>query len=136
MGLRKDKTEFPIEFSLSSVQVQSEWHTLAIFRDILEQRLSEKERLERGRLQGVIEMAGAACHELNQPMQVISGLSDLLLNKISTNHPLHGSLKTIKEQIVRMGSIMNKIMGVTRYETRVYCEGRKIIDIDKAIGRP
>jgi hypothetical protein len=33
-----------------------------------------------------------------------------------------------------MGSIMNKIMGVKRYETRVYCAGGKIIDIDNAIG--
>ena len=65
-------------------------------------------------------------------MQVISGLTDLLLNDISEGHPLHGRLKTIQGQIVGMGSITKKIMGVTRYETRGYGEGIKIIDIDKA----
>ena len=35
-------------------------------------RQLEEERLQRERLQGVIEMAGAACHELNQPLQVLS----------------------------------------------------------------
>jgi PAS domain S-box-containing protein len=132
MASRKDETEFPMEFSLSSVQIQSEWHTLVIIRDISERKLAEKEQLERGKLQGVIEMAGAACHELNQPVQVISGLTDLLLNEISEGHPLHGRLKTIQGQIVRMGSITKKIMVVTRYETRGYGEGIKIIDIDKA----
>jgi PAS domain S-box-containing protein len=134
MGLRRDQTEFPMEFSLSSVQIQSEWHTLVIIRDISERKLTEKAKLEQGKLQGVIEMAGAACHELNQPMQVISGLTDLLLNEISKGHPLHERLKSIKEQIVRMGSIMNKIMVVTKYETRSYNERIKIIDIDKAVG--
>ena len=36
-------------------------------------RQLEEERLRRERLQGVIEMAGAACHELNQPLQALSG---------------------------------------------------------------
>ncbi len=42
----------------------------------------QAELVEKEKLQGVIEMAGAVCHELNQPMQVVSGVSELLMMDI------------------------------------------------------
>ncbi len=39
----------------------------------------QKEMREREKLQGLLEMAGAVCHELNQPLQVVSGFSEMLL---------------------------------------------------------
>src|SRR4030066_827880 len=42
----------------------------------------EEERLRRERLQGVIEMAGAACHELNQPLQTLFGYTHLLSDNL------------------------------------------------------
>ncbi|MCK5339748.1 MAG: response regulator transcription factor, partial [Desulfobulbaceae bacterium] len=40
----------------------------------LQDRLKEREKL-----QGVLEMAGAVCHEINQPLQAVSGWSEILL---------------------------------------------------------
>ena len=42
---------------------------------------AENERTEKQRLQGVVEMAGAVCHELNQPIQTISGFAELIMMK-------------------------------------------------------
>ena len=95
-------------------------------------RQLEEERLQRERLQGVIEMAGAACHELNQPLQVLSLQSHYLLNGLPEDSPVLEKLKTIKEMTDRLGQITKKIMRITRYETKDYIEGSKIIDIDKA----
>lgn len=92
----------------------------------------EEERLQSERLKGVIEMAGAACHELNQPLQVISAYSQLLLNNLSEDHPQFEEIKKIKEMTDRLGQITKKIMYITRYETKEYVDGFKIIDIDKA----
>lgn len=83
------------------------------------------------KLQGVIEMSGAVCHELNQPMQVVSGASELLMMDIRDDNPLYENIKTINEQINRMGTITKKLMGVTQYKTKDYLNG-KIIDIDRA----
>jgi PAS domain S-box-containing protein len=131
-ALRKDAIEFPIELSLSSFQLKDEWHAVGIVRDISDRRLAESERLQKERMQGVLEMAGAACHELNQPVQSILGYSELLLERISEDNAAYGNAKTISEQVNRMRSIMEKIMEITKYETREYIEGVKIIDIDKA----
>jgi K+-sensing histidine kinase KdpD len=95
-------------------------------------RQLEEERSQRERLQGVLEMAGAACHELNQPLQVLSLQSHYLLNKLPEDRPLLEKLKTIKETTDQLGKITKKIMHITRYETKDYIEGSKIIDIDKA----
>jgi K+-sensing histidine kinase KdpD len=95
-------------------------------------RQLEEERLQRERLQGVIEMAGAACHELNQPLQTLFGYSHLLLGELPEDSPLFGKIEEIKKSIDQLGQITKKIMHITRYETKEYIEGSKIIDIDKA----
>ena len=95
-------------------------------------RQVEEERLRSERLQGVIEMAGAACHELNQPLQALSGYSHLLLSDLPEDSPLFGEIKKIKEMVNQLGQITQKIMFITRYETKEYIEGSNIIDIDKA----
>ena len=95
-------------------------------------RQLEEERLQRERLEGVLEIAGAACHELNQPLQTLFGYSHLLLKHLPEDSPLFGEIKEIKKSIVQLGNITNKIMHITRYETKEYIEGSKIIDIDKA----
>jgi PAS domain S-box-containing protein len=37
---------------------------------------AQEQRIQEEKLKGVIEMAGAVCHELNQPLQAISGYSE------------------------------------------------------------
>jgi len=99
---------------------------------IRKRRQLQEERLQRERLQGVLEMAGAACHELNQPLQVLSIYSHYLLQDLPEDSPLLEKLKKIKEMADQLGQITNKIMYITKYETKEYIEGAKIIDIDKA----
>jgi len=95
-------------------------------------RQLEEERLQRERLEGVIEMAGAACHELNQPLQTLFGYSHLLSEDLPKDSLLLEQIEKIKKSIEQMGQITHKIMHITRYETKDYVEGSKIIDIDKA----
>jgi phosphoserine phosphatase RsbU/P len=87
--------------------------------------------LEKEKLQVIFEMTGAICHELTQPMQAISGNSELMLMSIQKDDPLYRNVKTIKDQIDRMGDITQKLKRVTRYKTKDYINS-KIIDLDSA----
>jgi len=87
--------------------------------------------LEKEKLQVIFEMTGAICHELTQPMQAISGNSELMLMSIQKDDPLYRNVKTIKDQIDRMGDITRKLKRVTRYKTKDYINS-KIIDLDGA----
>ncbi len=103
-----------------------------INQQMAERQRAEEEQRFRERLQGVIEMAGATCHELNQPMQVITGYVDLILLRMSENDPQYRRIREIKEQAERMARITSKLSGITKYVTRDYIDDIKIIDIDKA----
>ena len=101
---------------------------LAMTRDITARKRAELERLEKEKVQGVLETAGAACHELNQPLQFIY----YLLNDISQENPQSESVKEMKKQCDRMRAITNELESITTYETTDYIQGSKIIDIHKA----
>jgi len=110
-ALHKDGTVIPIELSLSAVKIRGCWHAIGILR---------------------VEMAGAICHELNQPLHVIGGYSELLQLKMDEDDPLYPKLKSITEQVAKLGEITAKLSKITTYETREYIGGKKIIDIDKS----
>jgi diguanylate cyclase (GGDEF)-like protein/PAS domain S-box-containing protein len=42
VALRRDKTEFPIELSLSALKLQGEWHSFGIVRDISKRKQAEE----------------------------------------------------------------------------------------------
>jgi signal transduction histidine kinase len=92
-------------------------------------------RVEKSKLQGVMALAGAACHELNQPMQVILGYADLIGRELPPEDPLAPVLKEIGSQISRMDVILKKIRSITRYETFEYLDEIHLIDIHKASER-
>jgi sigma-B regulation protein RsbU (phosphoserine phosphatase) len=87
--------------------------------------------LEKEKLQVIFEMTGAICHELTQPMQAISGNSELMLMSIQKDNPLYKHVETIKNQVDRMGDITRKLKRVTRYKTKDYINS-KIMDLDSA----
>ena len=107
-----------------------------VIRYGIERKRSERERLKTEKLEGVLEMAGASCHELNQPIQVISGHAELLLMRTPEGDPMLKHVRIIKQQVDRMAEITRKLNSITRYEACDYISGVKIIDIDKASCAP
>ncbi len=103
-----------------------------LVRDVTRRVKTEAKKVEFERLQGVIEMAGAICHELNQPLQSIMGYSQLLQLDAPDGFSGAAYLDKIVSQVDRMKDITGKLMGITRYETVEYLNGSKIIDIDRS----
>ncbi|MFZ2411193.1 MAG: PAS domain S-box protein, partial [Candidatus Methanoperedens sp.] len=64
-ALRKDGTEFPVEISISALQIQGKWHAVGIIRDITERKRAEealKENEERYRRLVEFSPYGIAIH--------------------------------------------------------------------------
>lgn len=79
------------------------------------------------KLQGVLEMAGAICHELNQPLHVVLGYSEMLLQELHSDTQLAETLRSIKTEIDRIGELTRRIMRITAYKTKNYLDGRRTI---------
>ena len=105
---------------------------LCIAQDVTEIINAEEDRSQKERLEGVLELAGAVCHELNQPMTVVSVNSEIITNDLEKSKIIE-KVDLIKDEIRKMSKITRKLMHITRYETREYLNGRKIVDIDKSI---
>lgn len=121
--------------NLSALEVGTESRSVVrgIVADITAQKELERETLERERFEGVIEMAGAACHHLNQPLANILVRAQMLLKEMDKEDPHHRSVGIIEKEAIRMGSITQKIQNVTSYATEPYVEGRsRIIDLERA----
>lgn len=103
-------------------------------RTVEQLHAAERVRAEKDRLQGVVEMAGAVCHELNQPIQSISGYAELMMMKADESNPLTSYAQRIVKQVDRMGTITGKLMNVTAYRTKQHDINTRIIDIDEATG--
>ena len=103
--------------------------------DISWRKQAESEMLQKEKLQAVVEMAGAVCHEMNQPMQVaLVELAEFLVMEEFDKTLLRRKAENIRKQMNALRQLSRKLMHITRYETRDYVAGEKIIDIDKSSG--
>ena len=109
--------------------------TVGVMLDLTEKNRAARERAQREKFEGVLETAGAVCHEMNQPLQVILGYAELLLNETGEGARWHSLAERIKGQVERMADITGKLQKITRYETMDYGEHARIIDIHKSSRR-
>ncbi len=127
--LERAKVMDPFGYVVKPFETRS---LIASIEIALHRHRSESERIYREKLQAVLETAGAICHELNQPMMAISGHTELLLDSLEPDDPVYPKIAKIKSQVERMGAITQKLMGITRYETKNYVQGERIVDIEKS----
>ncbi|MCK5164779.1 MAG: GAF domain-containing protein [Desulfobacula sp.] len=124
---KKDGSIFKAHIILTSSSSENPFEsTIVTFADISQRELAQKEKMEREKLQGVLEMAGAVCHEINQPLQTIIGYSTLYQENESISPT---ELNNIKTQATRIGLITRRLSNITQYKTVDYPGDTKIVDI-------
>jgi signal transduction histidine kinase len=113
--------------------------SVGVFTDLrdrmrMEQRLAQaQEQLLAQERQAVIaELAGAAAHELNQPLTSVMGYAELLKRRLEPDTAAFGAAEVIYNEAERMAEIVRKIGKITRYETKSYVGRARILDLDKA----
>jgi PAS domain S-box-containing protein len=134
----------PVDLSAAIVSEDGrETAMVGVFRDLREElrRESElrktRERLEEAEKAAVIsELAGAAAHELNQPLTSVVGFSELLLRRTLEQEKGREELAAILREAERMAQIVRKIGRITRYETTAYVGRTRIVDLDRASNPP
>jgi PAS domain S-box-containing protein len=136
----KNGERVPVSMTASIIyEGERESATVGIFTDLrdrvqLERKLSDVEnRLEESEKTSVIvELAGTAAHELNQPLTSVMGYADLLKRKLKEDDFAYRPVEIIYREAERMAEIVRKIGKITRYETKSYIGTAKILDLDKA----
>ncbi len=138
--LTKSGEPLPVTLSASFVMDdQRPVGTLGIFTDIreklaMESRLAQaqKELRQHERTAAIVELAGAAAHELNQPLTSVMGYAEYLKRALSADPQLDRAVSVIQSETERMAEIVRKVGRVTHYETKAYVGEAKIVDLDRA----
>ncbi len=104
--------------------------------DITEQKMMEAELIKSEKLKGVLETAGAVCHEINQPLAAavirLQLLADDIEEDLGKSAPYLDDLKEANKQMEQMRQITLKLTNIHCYRTQEYIQGEKIIDIDQS----
>jgi len=101
-------------------------------KSVLTQQKLKSELIKKEKLEGVLEMAGAICHEVRQPLQILYAYIEIIKDAAAENKLSNDDIEKIKDQLQRLNEITIKISRIRKYESFDYIEGIKIIDIDKA----
>jgi len=148
----KSGEEIPINMSASMVydHAGKPVATMGLYQDIRERieiekrlRQAQERLLDSKRKEAVMALAGAAAHELNQPLTSILGYAEILKRaegqlqkKLQLGErvfaPVRNAAKVIADQAERMAEVIKKLGDLTEFETREYAGKQKILDLDRS----
>lgn len=108
-GLRKDRSEFPVEIGLSFVGSDDGGLVMSFVTDITERK--ELENLK-------ADFVSTVSHELRTPLTSIKGFSDIILNGEvgEINDRQREFLSIIKKNTMRLTSIINDLLDIEKLE--------------------
>jgi len=113
--------------------------SVSLFTDLrdtlrVEIRLSEAEAELRAREKEALihELAGAAAHELNQPLTSVLGYAAMIQKRGDDPTSIDSATGVIIQEAERMAAIVRKIGKITRYETKSYVGAARILDLDRS----
>ena len=92
-----------------------------IWRDITDRKHAEAEKeklqaqlLQAMKMEAVGRLAGGVAHDFNNLLTVITGYSELLLQKIGKESPMHGQVEEIKRAGERAASLTQQLLAFSR----------------------
>lgn len=92
----------------------------------------QQQLLEAERLKILLETAGGAAHEINQPLQAITLQLEMMAMKMSKGDSTKRVIEEVLEQAERISSILRKMKDIQRYRSTPYVGDSRIIDFDAA----
>ncbi len=117
---RKDGTEFPVEISLSSIELKGEAIATAAIRDISERAESElektlQEQLDRTRrLESVGQLAGGIAHDFNNILGVIMNYAEFVAGELEAGSQAHQDIEEIRRAAERAAALTRQLLIFSR----------------------
>lgn len=113
-GMRKDGHEFPISVRLSPMMLEEGLSITAIIRDLTEYQKAQEEVVRAARLAVLGQMAATLAHELNNPLQIIQGYLDVILDFDIEKDEKEKYLHIIRQQIESLSETSDNILNYAK----------------------
>ncbi|MFH1032943.1 MAG: response regulator [Pseudomonadota bacterium] len=96
---------------------------------VMERSSAARERTQRHNLEGALATAGAAAHEMNQPLMAIMASAELMQLSHDPER-LRELADVIVEQAARLGKVTNRLVKLVRFQTKTYVGDQMILDLE------
>jgi signal transduction histidine kinase len=114
--------------------------TVGVFED-QRQEVALRNRLEKTTEQliasekraAAIEVAGAAAHELNQPLTMVMGALEMLEMRADLPEDVHRRVERAYVQLERMAEIVRRLGDTTRPRSKGYVGQTRILDLNATV---
>ncbi|MDR3701657.1 MAG: PAS domain S-box protein [Candidatus Sulfopaludibacter sp.] len=113
-GRRKDGKEFPVEVSLSYLEMPEGVFAIAFVSDISQRKQLEDQLMHAQKMEAVGRLAGGVAHDFNNMLTVISGYNRMILDELSPLDPLRGYAEEILKAADRAGALTNQLLAFSR----------------------
>ena len=137
-GRRGDGSEFPVEVSLSYVEIEEGLFAIAFVSDISQRKQLEDQLLHAQKMEAVGRLAGGVAHDFNNMLTVISGYNRMILDELSTLDPLRGYAEEILKAADRAGALTQQLLAFSRRQVmqpRVMSVNSVIAQTEKMLRR-
>ncbi len=136
VGRRKDGSEFPVEISLTPVELPEGFRVFATVVDITARKAAENEQLEAQKLESIGRLAGGIAHDFNNVLFAIKGYAELLSEDLSPDRrgtldadDARRSVEAISDAATRAATLTAQLLAFSRRQI----VRPEVVDLNHAI---
>jgi PAS domain S-box-containing protein len=124
LRLQGEEYWFNIQYLPITDESGEEGLVLGIARDITDRKSMERQLINTEKLASLGTLAAGVAHEINNPLGIMLGFCDLLLEKIDPGTMEYNDLKTIERHGLHCKAIVEGLLSFARIsdETEEYCD--------------
>jgi PAS domain S-box-containing protein len=128
---RKDGTPITVRISGRAVATEDEPADVleAIAEDITERRVLEDQFRQSQKMEAVGRLAGGIAHDFNNLLMVVSGYTEVLLDQLTVENPLHTKAEAIQQASDRATTLTRQLLAFSRKQLLEL----KVIDVNAIV---
>ena len=118
---RKDGSVYPVAIQLQLVVIADERVFVAVIADITERRQAEADKAalrtqlqQAQKLEAIGRLAGGVAHEFNNMLCVILGFTEMAMEQVDPDQPLHSDMAHIRTAATRAADVTSELLAVAR----------------------
>ena len=116
-GVNKNGVKFPIEITLSKCIIEGKNIYTAIILDITERKDLQNQLIQSTKLAAIGELISGVTHEVNNPIAVVMGYSEMLLGETKIDEETKKVIKIIFSESKRAGKVLQNMLSFARQNT-------------------
>jgi two-component system, cell cycle sensor histidine kinase and response regulator CckA len=102
----------------------------AIAEDVTDRRVLEDQFRQAQKMEAVGRLAGGVAHDFNNLLMVISGYTEVILNKLGTKNPLLEKARAVQQAADRATTLTRQLLAFSRKQLLEL----KVVDVNSIVG--